>query len=250
MIGVLHTTESEPGSIRGVDNYFNNLLSQGFDYRPHQMYDPLTNEWRTYIPPDQNAKALFNAPGGVETNNRVGGVYQLEIVGRAADVGAYSDSWYVNLRGALEALSASLGIAYEFNALASRLTFAEWESDSLRGWLGHCHVPENNHTDPGTLDYNRLAIPPGLAIQSEENDMTPVQLAHALGGELNLMGQVCVPLVADDLVSTDLYTIGQALSFIHQELKMARLSAAARDASTNVDDIKAALKTAIREFVD
>ena len=80
--------------------------------------------------------------------------------------------------------------------------------------------------------------------------MTPVQLAHALGGELNLMGQVCVPLVADDLVSTDLYTIGQALSFIHQELKMARLSAAARDASTNVDDIKAALKTAIREFVD
>jgi hypothetical protein len=53
--------------------------------------------------------------------------------------------------------------------------------------------------------------------------MTPQQLADALGAQLNLAGQVCVPLVADDLKSTNLYTIGQALSFVHQELKMARL---------------------------
>ena len=80
--------------------------------------------------------------------------------------------------------------------------------------------------------------------------MTPEQLAHALGGGPTSTGQVSVPLIGDDLVSMDMYTVAQALSFIHQELKMARLSPAVRDASTNVDDIKAALKTAIREFVD
>jgi hypothetical protein len=53
--------------------------------------------------------------------------------------------------------------------------------------------------------------------------MTPQQLADALGGQLNPIGQVCVPLVADDLQSTSLYTVAQALSYIHQELKMARL---------------------------
>jgi len=59
--------------------------------------------------------------------------------------------------------------------------------------------------------------------QPLEAPMTPQQLADALGGTLNLLEQVCVPLVADDLVSFDLYTVAQALSFIHQELKMGRL---------------------------
>ena len=54
--------------------------------------------------------------------------------------------------------------------------------------------------------------------------MTPQQLADALGGQLDLAGQVCVPLIADDLQSSELYTIAQALSFIHQELKIARIA--------------------------
>lgn len=59
--------------------------------------------------------------------------------------------------------------------------------------------------------------------QPLEAPMTPQQLADALGGTLNLMDEVCVPLLNDDLTSADLYTVAQALSFIHQELKMARL---------------------------
>lgn len=59
--------------------------------------------------------------------------------------------------------------------------------------------------------------------QPLEAPMTPQQLADALGGTLNLMEQVCVPLLNDDLTSADLYTVVQTLSFIHQELKMARL---------------------------
>lgn len=59
--------------------------------------------------------------------------------------------------------------------------------------------------------------------QPLEEPMTPQQLADALGGTLNLINQVCVPLVADDLESTELYTVAQALSFVHQELKIARL---------------------------
>jgi hypothetical protein len=128
----------------------------------------------------------------------------------------------------------------------------QWADPNLQGIVGHCHVPNNDHSDPGTLDYDRLG-----------ENMDSGELAHTLGGTLNLIGQVSVPLVGDDLRSTDLYTIGQALSFIHQELKMARLADPAvavfddllmarirlvvRDATMSADDIKDAVKTALRE---
>ena len=212
MLVCLHTTESDPGTLSGVVSYLYRI-----GVMPHTCYDPSTGEEHIFLPPTENATALLHPPGTPETNNRAGGVFQIEIVGRSADCGSYDDAWYSRLRTYLVDWSTALGVPYVFY-VGPRMTDAQWADPSLQGLVGHCHVPNNDHWDPGTLDYNRLDIQP------EENDMTPDQLAHALGGELNLMGQVCVPLISDDLKSSDLYTVAQALSFIHQELKVARLA--------------------------
>lgn len=153
MIGLLHTTESDPGNA-GIFTF----LRRNPGLQPHVGVDPLTNVVETYLPATTTAKALFNAPGGVETNRRPGGVFQVEVVGRAADMGSYSDEWYANLQHFLVQWSTIHGIAYTFRTSKRRLSFDEWTDINLQGWLGHCHVPENNHWDPGTLDYSRLQL--------------------------------------------------------------------------------------------
>lgn len=178
MIGVLHTTESDPGSGEAVDSYFRSRLLNGEDYRPHILYDPFDGYTKGYIIPPDYAKALHNAPGGVETNRRDGGVFQVEIVGYAADVGTYNDAWYANLRIFLQTWSAIQDIAYQFHVTPHRFTLDEWNDPGLRGWFGHCNVPENNHSDPGTLDYTRLtqALTTQGAPVAALEDVTPITI--------------------------------------------------------------------------
>lgn len=171
MIGVLHTTESDPGSFRGVANYFDR--NPGIE--PHVLYDPSTGEVLQFLAANEPAKALFNAPGGVETNRRPGGVFQVEVVGRAAECGGYDDEWYSRLQAFLAQWSALLRIPYVFYE-GPRLTLAEWDSASP-AWYGHCHVPENTHSDPGTLDLSRLRISfPKEAVVAALEDVTPITI--------------------------------------------------------------------------
>lgn len=59
----------------------------------------------------------------------------------------------------------------------------------------------------------------------EVEDMTPAQLAHALGpnAELGFDGVIRLPLINDQLNGHDKYPLGDVLTYIHQELKMRRL---------------------------
>ena len=166
MIGILHTTESDPGSGDAVNGYF----LRNLNILPHVLVDPLTRQVWHYAEPGETTKALFNAPGGVETNRRTGGVYQVEIVGRAAEVGDYSDEWYQNLKSTLEDLSRGADLVYAFHEDPTRFSFAEWSGPLAPIWYRHSNVPENTHWDPGTLDYSRLtaALP---APDPEDPDM-------------------------------------------------------------------------------
>jgi len=171
VIGVLHTTESGPGSFRGVANYFDR--NPGIE--PHVLYDPSTGDVLQFLAANEPAKALFNAPGGVETNRRDGGVFQVEIVGRAADCGSYDDAWYGRLQAFLAQWSALLQIPYRFYE-GPRLSPEAWSS-AVPQWYGHCHVPENTHTDPGTLDLSRLRITPQKeAPVAALEDVTPITI--------------------------------------------------------------------------
>lgn len=159
---VLHTTESDPGSAEAVARY---LVRMG--YEPHEVFDPSNGDGFILLPKTEPGKALLNLPGGVETNRR-GGVYQIEIVGRAVDVPNYSDDWYRRLRDRLLEVCAFTGCPYVFplpfepypqsygNNL-TRLSYEDWLT--VEGLIGHSHVPENDHGDPGALDVERLTMP-------------------------------------------------------------------------------------------
>lgn len=116
---------------------------------------------------DTSARALINAPGGVETNRRGRRVIQLEIVGFAAHMNLLPDDELAWL--ALEVigpLCAAGGVelathvnwepypaSYGIHA-PQRLTPIAWVGAA--GILGHQHVPENDHGDPGALNVARI----------------------------------------------------------------------------------------------
>ncbi len=167
MIVCLHTTESDPGTLAGVVNYLNARP----DSQPHTAYDPSTGEEHVFLDYNRNAKALAHPVGTPETNNRPGGVFQIEIVGRAADCGGYDDQWYSNLQAYIVQWATILAVAYVFHPDRTRFTWDEWLYPNLRGIVEHCHVPGNTHTDCGTLDHPRLMLSSPLEPQAQEPDV-------------------------------------------------------------------------------
>lgn len=164
---LLHTCESE-GTAEANAEY---LVRIGAE--PHWVFDPRfgVDEAIHLVPYTQAGKALRNLPGGVETNRRerdnAAGVdiIQVEIVGYAAHVGGYDDAWYRHLRTFLLEICAATGVPYVFPRRFAvrygddsvRYTPGEWNDPELKGIVGHCHAPENDHWDPGELDLARLA---------------------------------------------------------------------------------------------
>lgn len=190
--GLLHTTESDPGTFAG--NYFWFTVAHP-EWAPHWLIDPSTKEKTRFVPNDQPSKALRNLPGGVETNNRPGGLIQVEIVGRAADVGNYPLEWYANLAQFLREISDEAGIAYVFDESTVRMTFEEWMSPWI-GWTGHVRVPENDHWDPGTLRYDLLRL---LETPMSDLNLNQIVFAHPGG---------------DRTKPVEGYTLGAYLTFL------------------------------------
>ena len=136
---------------------------------------------RQHFPVNMGARALMNQPGGVETNGA--GAIQVEMVGTCVQGGP--GIYYPNATdGQLSELAAltrwlrdSWGLkvqstvrwvpypqSYGFNA-AQRLSGAAWTA--YEGILGHQHVPENDHGDPGAFPIQRL-----LALTTQEDTLT------------------------------------------------------------------------------
>lgn len=167
--GCLHTTEttSWPG-------YGGGKTAPNFTVRPN--FNTRTLEWRQHFPANMSARALQNDLGGVETNRDK--VIQVEIVG-TCDPGAHkrwsgtahlytpeAPEWF------LEAMAHFFVWCYEEHGIPLLAT-PEWlpypksygnsvarmgnsEFNSFRGWLGHQHVAENDHGDPGALNVQRI----------------------------------------------------------------------------------------------
>ncbi|WP_193118435.1 peptidoglycan-binding protein [Brachybacterium tyrofermentans] len=128
-------------------------------------------EARQHFRIDRPSRALANKPGGVETNNW--SVFQIEVIG-SCDRAFASKHGYPFLpdllqqawaRDALAAVVASVSASLDIPLASTvswvaypgsygeqatqRLSGDDWTSYS--GWLGHQHVPENDHGDPGDL---------------------------------------------------------------------------------------------------
>lgn len=159
--GVLHTTESRGGyRPAGNGTYFGHQSFPHFTVSRGQVWQ--------HIPLDRSARALANAPGGVETN-RLGAV-QIEVDWNAADAANLPDDTttalaalvaWINTQTGIPAVWTGKGVhdyppegGHRLGREPWRMTFAEWTD--FRGWCGHCHVPENDHGDPGRIPTDRI----------------------------------------------------------------------------------------------
>lgn len=173
--GCLHTTETS-----GWPDY------SGWTIPPQMTVMPIPNvgvKVRQHIPLDQAGFALRNLAGGVETNTDC--ILQIELVGscRKGGPGYYwpgaDDAVLRGLGGyVLRPVSQILGIpmkALRFQAYDAsygprgvtntvRLSGAAF--DTYTGWLGHQHVPENVHGDPGAFPWDRM-----MQLLEEDGDM-------------------------------------------------------------------------------
>jgi len=150
---ILHTTEGT--TAQGAADWMRKQRTMS-----HRVYNPTNNETIQLVPWNQPARSLRNLTGGVETNNRPN-VYQLEIVGHAEAIPTYDPLWYENLAVEILWICDELDIPRTFPAPfipypasygkhnGIRLTNTDWLNAT--GIIGHCHVPENTHGDPGDI---------------------------------------------------------------------------------------------------
>lgn len=159
--GCLHTTEGS-----GWPTY------QGWKVNPHATIMPNPGVGvtvRQHIPFSGSSFALRNLDGGVQTNRDY--VFQFELIGTCEKGGpgyywpGADDAVLLDLFDkVIEPLSKAFGIplvARDFKAYPSsygnssvRMSGAAF--DNYSGWLGHQHVPENAHGDPGAFPWDRM----------------------------------------------------------------------------------------------
>lgn len=156
---------------------------------------------RQHIDTAYSAKALVNRRGGVQTNNA--GAIQIEFIGSC-------DRSYARKHGLfftedaddddLEALAAVLAWIHEehgvplvidgnldwpttnaaYATAPQRLSYAQW--NEYRGMLGHTHVPENDHWDPGAFPVARLLRLARAGSSSSGNARKPWRTSPRVNG--------------------------------------------------------------------
>ncbi len=176
MVLVLHTTEGY-----GWPGYSGGSMAPNYTGQP--PVGTIKGAWRGHFPDEKSSRALENRPGGVETNTQ--NDVQVELIGTCDP--KHIKSWngegkvlagvhYVYWPKANDTQLSwladfvadqhkrhglSLTAPAKFNPYpssygntADRLTFAEW--NKVVGIVGHEHVPENSHGDPGYIDVARI----------------------------------------------------------------------------------------------
>jgi hypothetical protein len=146
--------------------------------------------WYQHYDVDESARALANKLGGVETNTA--NAFQIELVGTCDDTkkttwgGAKAGVDYLHWPTAPDWALTEVAwlvrwlhdyhgipltcvkdwLAYgkdtrrpgitpaSYGASPARMSQAEWRN--FTGWCGHQHVPENDHGDPGSMNFARV----------------------------------------------------------------------------------------------
>lgn len=196
-VGVLHTTEG-----RTVPSYGGGGSAPNFTALPDFKTKAL--RWYQHFDFDVSSRALVNKAGGVDTNTA--NAVQVELVGTCdernattwggAKAGVDYLFWPAAPDWALAELAKFVKWANEehgvrlastvtwkpykkgqvggsYGANGVRLTGSQW--GAYYGWLGHQHVPENDHGDPGAVDFARvLAHAKGTNPPEEEDSMAGI----------------------------------------------------------------------------
>ncbi|MGP3752214.1 hypothetical protein [Streptomyces sp. IBSNAI001] len=177
-VGVMHTTEGWT-----VPSYGGGGSAPNFTALPDIKNKKLV--WYQHFDFDVSSRALVNKSGGVETNTA--NAVQVELVGTCDERHATTwdgkragvdyifwpdapdwalaelakfvkwahDEHSIPLRSTVSWKAYKKGqVGGSYGANGVRLTGAQW--NAYYGWLGHQHVPENDHGDPGDLNFARV----------------------------------------------------------------------------------------------
>lgn len=173
-VGVIHTTEGT-----NLPGYGGGASAPNFTAVPDIANKKL--KWYQHFDFDRSSRALLDRSGGVSTNR--GNAVQIELVGTCDP--KYKTSWGTRKAGvsyifwpaapdwALQELAKFVHWAYKNHnvKLQSTVTWKAYPgsyglSNGVRlsgsgwnayyGWLGHQHVPENDHGDPGNMNFARV----------------------------------------------------------------------------------------------
>lgn len=180
---VLHTTEG-----RSLPSYGGGASAPNLTAVPDFAAKRL--RWFQHFDIDTSSRALVNLAGGAETNTL--NVCQVELVGTCdpATHRAWGSTQHIYWPEAPDWVLASLAAflrwmneqhgvplagpkewpAYpsSYGATSARMTTAEWTN--FTGICGHLHVVENDHGDPGAIDFAKLiALAKGTT--PEEDDV-------------------------------------------------------------------------------
>lgn len=101
------------------------------------------------------ATALMHPAGTVDTNR--GNSIQIEHVGFANTSSQWADGYLSGIAALCRWIEAQTGcppVAHVSFLSPRRLSEAEWKA--YGGHVGHVHVPNNTHTDPGPIDIVRI----------------------------------------------------------------------------------------------
>ncbi|MBT2467866.1 hypothetical protein J7E97_08255 [Streptomyces sp. ISL-66] len=198
-VGVIHTTEG-----RTLPDYRGGRDAPNFTAVPDIPNQKL--RWYQHFDFDVSSRALMNLAGGVETNTA--NAVQIELVGTCDERNA--SSWDGKRAGvdyifwptapdwALVELGKFVRWAHDNHGvqLKSTVTWKPYKQGQVGGsygqnngvrlsgpqwgayygWLGHQHVPENDHGDPGNLDFARVLAHAGGQATEEDDMPTPFEL--------------------------------------------------------------------------
>lgn len=198
MVLTLHTTEGT-----GWDSYDGGAKAPNYTGMPPIGAKP--GKWRVHFPDEKSSRALVNSSGGVETNTL--NTVQVELIGTCDP--KHAKVWGTMIAGKdyvywPEASRAQLnwlakfvadmhkrhGLKLEapkpfkeypgsygtFNGV--RMTFDEWRHAA--GIVGHQHIPENVHGDPGNININ-LVLQFARQIVGEGYQVNPVPAPKSSG---------------------------------------------------------------------
>lgn len=184
---VLHTTEGSSAS--GAIGAFKSNNSW-----PHFLIDSAGKVWQ-FLDTAVSARTLRNAPGGAQTNRD--SAVQSEVVGFAGKPNEHPAAQIDSLRALMRWIEANTGVkpkgpgrpfATSYGQNQLRFTSQEW--DAFDGHCGHCHVPENDHWDPGAINLDALLPSPGPVPNNyfTEVAQVPFTLARTQGGYIVVGG--------------------------------------------------------------
>lgn len=172
-IGVLHSTESSR-FVPQKDNYYGH---QNYPHFTVANQDGVFKSWQ-HISIRKAARALANRSGGVQTNRE--GCIQIEVVGFAKSPFTQDQVIVAGLSRLMRWIESqtkvprSCGVKFvsypESYGLAAsqRLSPSEWVN--YKGWLGHQHVPENSHGDPGAINISKLLATDSVVTPNKPHD--------------------------------------------------------------------------------